>query len=190
MEAQIDMKVKILVLILAAAVLAATASAQQDPKDAGAADSLILHFGHLPDLATGDSSVVVEIYVLNDNALGGISSAFDWNASSLTMTSGAFSATAISAFNLTQLVYYKNVLDSTNANKIFQCTGLRIFGNGLTPGRTLVATYNFHVASSVDSIVVDTNSFVKMAYVTAVGNIEFVPRYAGAWSTSSPRMLR
>ena len=173
------MKIKILVSILAVALLSATAFAQQDPKDAGAADSLILSFSHLPDLATGDSSVVVEIYALNDNALGNISSAFTWNTSSLHMDTAYFSATAMSAFNLTQLVFYKNSSDSSNAAKIFQCTGLRIFGAGLAPGRTLVATYEFHVAAAIDSIVIDTTAFIKLAYVTAVGNIEFVPRFSG-----------
>ncbi|MEW5796761.1 MAG: T9SS type A sorting domain-containing protein [Candidatus Zixiibacteriota bacterium] len=172
------MKGKILVLIAAMMAMAITASAQQDPKDNGAADSVILSFGHLPDLMSGDSLVVVEIYGLCDSALASISPGFQWNVPEMDLDTGFFSPTAAGAFNLTQLVYYRNNKDSSNNALKFQTVGLRIFGPGLLPGRHLLATFRFHLTAEVDSIVVDSSLFNKFAFVT-VANNEFVPRFAG-----------
>lgn len=178
MEAQIDMKVKVLVLLLALMALAVTASAQQDPLDAGAADSLVLNFAHVPDFdaATPDSTLVLEVIVVNDMALSGMSPAFKWSPAEMDLLSAAFTAEGTAAFDLTRLPYYRNRLDSSNSAQKFQCTGLRISAE-LSPGRTVIATYNFKLTSRVDSVVFDSSSFNRLAFVTSAGSVEFAPRF-------------
>jgi len=180
MEAQIDMKVKLLVLLLALMALAVTASAQQDPLDPGAADSLIINFAHVPDFdaVTPDSAVTLELIAVNDEALGGMSPGFKWSPAQMRLDSVVFTAEAVAGFDLTRLGYYKNNRDSSNFHQRFQCTTLRLFSQ-LGAGRTVIATYYFKLTERVDSVVVDSSKFNAFAFVTAAGSVEFGPRYNG-----------
>ena len=172
------MKVKLLFLLLALSGFAVTASAQ----DPGLQDSLILQWGHLPNLSAGDSSVVLELIVVNDEDLSSISPGFKWasltTTNQLRLLSALFSADAQAAFDFMTLKYYRNRLDSSNSAQKFQCTGMTS-SSGLPAGRTLIATYNFKLLSAVDSILVDSAKFNAFSFVTLAGSIEFTPAYNG-----------
>ena len=181
MEALREMKLKTLLMLVAATALAVSASAQQDPDDAGAADSLILSFAHLPNLAAGDSSLVVETYALNDYTLASMSVGLRWNTGAMVMDSAKMTQAAIDAFDMMRIVYYKNNRDSTNAYRYFHCTTLvGMLGTGLLPGRTHMATYWFSIEAATDSIVIDTaRAVTAFKFVQYPSVPEFTPRFSG-----------
>ena len=174
MEAQIDMKVKLLFLLLALTVFSTTAWAQ----DPGIPDTLILQWSHVPDLSSGDSSATLELVCVNDEAIGSMSAGFKWIPVAMTMDSAKASPISTAAFQ-NIIIFYRNNKDSTNANQKFQFVGIRFLPTEIPAGRNLIATYYFKLNQSADSIVVDTSAFTKMALVTPT-NVEFTPVFAGA----------
>ncbi|MBD3257767.1 T9SS type A sorting domain-containing protein [candidate division GN15 bacterium] len=164
MEAHVPMKLKILLSLLAIALLATPTWAQQDPNDAGAQDSIYFLMTHQPDVTSGDSSLILDLYIFNDaqnvvTAGGG----FEWDHEGITMDSAKFTDSALAAFNGFQFVYFKNVLDSTNFYKRFQFGGTRTAGDGLLASATAtrVCTYWFTVDSleTTEAINVDSLKF-------------------------------
>ena len=184
------MKAKLLITLIALVAFAAGASAQQDPLDAGAADSVIVVFTHTPDVAAGDSSLVIEVYIVNDNDLGGISIGWGWTPEWMQMDSAYFSPLAAASFPSFNGLYFPTNLAGSNANQTFQTTGLRFSGSGLPPstGRGLIATYAFHVDSlfPTDEITIDLSSNPAMLFTNNIGNTEFAPQYAGGISFFDP----
>jgi hypothetical protein len=178
MEAQIDMKVKVLVLLLALMALAVTASAQKDPLDPGEADSVLLVWSDLPDLQNGDSTVFLDVIVVNDEVVGSMGGYYKWTPEELDLTLGAFTDDGQLAFDFSRLVYYKNRLDSSNRAQKFQCTGFT-GSSGLSAGRTHIARYTFKLTVGVDSLMADTSG-TQFSFVTLVGSIEFKPRFGGS----------
>jgi len=179
------MKVKLIIAIFALVAFATGASAQQDPLDLGDADSIFIEFAHTPDVAAGDSSLVVEVYIVHDYALGGLSCGWSWTPEWMQLDTGYFSPTAITAFNLLQAVYFPTDRAGSNANQTFQTSGLRLSGVGLLPssGRTLIATYEFHIDSlfGTDEIIFDYFSDVRMLFNGAASpTTEWEPQFGGS----------
>jgi hypothetical protein len=185
------MKFKLFLAILALTAFAASASAQQDPLDAGAPDSIIAVFAHTPDVASADSSLVVEIYVVNDDPIKSMTCGFQWSPEWLQLVTAEFTPVAAASLDMFHLFYYRGSLDSTNAAQLCQVTGLRVLGaTSLMPsgGRTHVATLTFHLDSLLptDEIVFDyAPSFTAAAFV-ADNNDEFAPLFGGRVSFFDP----
>ncbi|MCD6248900.1 MAG: T9SS type A sorting domain-containing protein [candidate division Zixibacteria bacterium] len=185
------MKVKLLIAIFALVAFAAGASAQQDTLDQGEADSIFITLAHTPDVAAGDSSLVVEVYVFHDYALGGMSCGWQWTPEWMQLDTAYFSPTAVTAFNLLQAVYFPSDRAGSNANQTFQTSGLRMMGAGLLPsgGRTLVATYEFHIDSlfGTDEITFEYFSDVRMLFTSAASPAtEWAPQFGGSISFFDP----
>ncbi|MEW5795166.1 MAG: Ig-like domain-containing protein [Candidatus Zixiibacteriota bacterium] len=166
-----------------ASVFAATAAAQQDPKDEGVADSAFFVVLE-PTVGLVDQVVTAQLYFFNTpQNLASVSGGYRWDNPKLVMDSVRWSPEAMAAFNLTQLAYYRNNRDSTNANRYFQATALRIFGDGLVASGApkLIATYYFHATTwtNSDAFCIDTASFTPLLFVSTVGNVEYKPIFRG-----------
>ena len=48
------------------ALLSVSGWAQQSPLDQGEADSVFFEIAHMPDMAAGDSALILEVYYFND----------------------------------------------------------------------------------------------------------------------------
>ena len=185
------MKVKLLIAIFALVAFAAGTSAQQDPLDLGDADSIFIEFAHTPDVAAGDSSLVVEVYIVHDYALGGMSCGWQWTPEWMQLDTAYFTPTAIAAFDMMTLTYFPTDLAGSNANQTFQTSGLRMFSAGLLPssGRTLIATYEFHIDSlfGTDEITFDYFLDVRMLFTGAASPAtEWEPQFGGSISFFDP----
>jgi hypothetical protein len=180
MEALYDMKVKVLMILVAAfTLLAVSAMAQQDPLDAGAADSLILSWVHTPDVENGDSLVIWELTSLSDVLLGSLGSGFEWNTPNLVLDSAVIQL-PFTVFDFIRIVYYQGSVENSNINRRFLCTLGRIQGTGLAAGRTTLAIYYGHVTSfePSDMLEIDTASFSALSFVEGQAP-EYAPRYSG-----------
>jgi len=177
------MKFKILVsAMILCALLAVPASAQQDPLDLGEADTAFFVISE-PTVGAVDQLVTAELYFWNDaQNMGNVSSGWGWDNPNFVMESAVWSPEAISAFNMLRLSYYQNDLDATNANQLFQATGMRIMGDGLVASTTaqLVVTYTFRVSSwsEIDQFCIDVAEFIPLAFVD-LSNNEYVPIFKG-----------
>jgi len=169
------MNAKLLTLLLALMLLAVTASAQQDPNDAGAYDSIIYEWVHQPDVTNGDSTAVAELYFFNDvDTLGSASIGLIWDFPNLVMDSAKMSPACEAGFDFIRILYRNNIIDSTNFYSIFQFSGTRMSSTGLVnqPARQLAATYWFHVTdmSWSDTVTVDSFQFSTGTNMTFVDN--------------------
>ncbi len=179
------MKAKLLLAIIALMAFAVSASAQQDPLDAGDPDSLIIVFAETPDVGNQDSVLVVEIYIVSDNPIKSISCGWSWTPAKISLETAYFSDAATIAFDMMRLFYYKNMVDSSNAVQQCQMTGLRMMSPSSYPGaagRRLLATYEFVVDSltPTDEILFDyLGSYVPMAFI-ADNNDEYTPLFGGS----------
>ncbi len=172
-----------LVLIL---IGSAQAQWEQDLNDFGAADSIDLVVSVIPDAATNQLQVQMDLYFFNDaNNLGSAGVGFTWDNPNLQMDSAAFTPLAVSAFNFLRYMFYKNNVDSTNAYHRFQFSGAYMDGNGLVanPAPQHVASYYFTMLSwtAADSILIDTLAFsggTQMKFVD-VDLHQYVPFWTG-----------
>ncbi len=89
-------------------LLSVTATAQQDPGDQGAADSVFVNI--IQPVATGDANqVVVNLYFFNDvQNVAAASMGFSWDNPNLVMDSVVRSPEASAAFNMLGIVLYRN----------------------------------------------------------------------------------
>ena len=169
------------VLVLAS-LIATTAAAQQDPKDQGVADSIYIEI--TPPVISATSQVVTaRLYIFDTpQNVTNISSAFGWDNPKLVADSAVWSPQAISAFNLSRLEWYRNSVDSTNASRLFQCVGLRIFGRGILASTSpkLITTYYFHTPdwTASDGLCISLKTFNKLGFTDSL-NIEYVPIWRG-----------
>ncbi|RKX25660.1 MAG: hypothetical protein DRP45_05405 [Candidatus Zixiibacteriota bacterium] len=124
-----------------------TESATQDPNDLVNADSMLFVLSSL-NSAGNDSTLVADLYIYNDvQDVITATSGFSWENPNLVMDSARFTPLAQSSFDLIQVVYYANDIDSTNIKRLFQFAGSRMLGNGLAQNAAPqhVATYWFHL---------------------------------------------
>lgn len=159
-----------LIIVLLFGFMATSATlAQQDPLDAGDADSVVAVFNQ-PHLIDGIWSATVDIYTFNDaQTVVGISSGFGWDNTALALDSVRFSEEAQDGFNLFQYSYYLNDKDESNANRLFQCTALGHPDSGLVASAQpqLVATYYFTLTSwqPDEAACIAAESFVSASLV-------------------------
>lgn len=173
-------------LLMSALLTAVTVLGQtKDPKDQGLADTVRMEITLRPDANTHQLNVTMELYLFNDvQNVGSASIGFKWINDNLQMTSGAFSATGMAAFDFLRFVYRNNKIDSTNKYDRFQFTGSRLAGTGLVASMTAknVATYQFTLSNWTvfDSLVVDTAQvFGALLSFVDFSNVEYRPRWAG-----------
>jgi hypothetical protein len=159
----------------------APSQAAQDPNDRGIQDTARIELTLKPDANTNQLNVTLDLYIFNDaQGVGGTALGFGWVNDQLRMTSGAFTADALTAFDFIHYVYRNNKIDSTNKYDKFQFTSSRAQGPGLEPSTTAkhVATYHLVLSSwgLLDSLVFDTSK-VLGALLTFVDfdNIEYTP---------------
>jgi len=171
------MKVKLVISLLALLVLTAGASAQQDPNDPGAPDSIIVAFTHYPDAASGDSLVSFSVTFAIDEQVMSASSGYGWDFEGLILDSATFSNEAVAAFSMFRFNWANNNRDSTNAKNEFQVTVFGILG---TNTRMKIVDFYGHVTSWVrnDTIRITQDGFVQTAFVKD-DNEELVPIWAG-----------
>jgi len=170
------MKVMLLCLTILIG-FAAGAVAQQDPDDPGNPDSIIVSFTHLPDLAAGDSMVVLEVEFVVDEPVGSASSGFGWNHDGFLMDSAVWTTAGLDGFEVTSLTWAKDDVDSTNFYRQFQITA---FGTvGITVPTTVVRYYG-HFTDFVpgDTLRIVPDSFVDMLFVN-VSFDEITPLWGG-----------
>ena len=183
------MKVRLLVILFSLTVLTATAFAQQDPLDFGDPDSLIMAMMHQPNVQSGDSSLILELYMVNDSQyVTSIGAGFTWEGfDGLVMDSAEMTPLAVTAFDFIHFLYYGDDIALTNLNKKFQFSGSRMSGDGVAPatGRQHIATYWFSVTAitaATDSIVFDTNQYSGGTVFKFVDkdNNNYIPTWGGA----------
>ncbi len=170
------------VVLMLAFFVSAPVVAQQDPLDLGAADSAFFVISE-PVVGAVDQVVTAELYFWHDlQDMGSVSAGFSWDNPNLVMESAVWSSGAVSAFNMMQLSYYQNALEATNANQLFQATGLRMMGDGLLSSTTaqLAVTYTFRAStwSANDQFCIDLAEFTPLAFVDTDNN-EYVPMFEG-----------
>jgi len=141
--------------------------AQQDPLDLGLADSLTFVLQQ-PQVGLPTQVVTVQLYTFHDvQSLCGASAGFSWDNPKLVMESVTWSQEAIGAFDFGRLAYYRNRLDSTNANRKFELVVMAYTG-GFVPSlsRKLVVTYNFRVTNwtATDKFCISLEDFIELAF--------------------------
>ncbi len=175
------MKAKFIIALIAVVLMAMPVFSQ----DSGDPDSLYFTITSAPlDVVGGDSLLTLELYVFNDvQDLSGISGGFSWDLPGLVLDSAVFSAEATAAFNFVSVnfTYYKDNIDSSNANRLFQFAGALISGPGLVHSATAkhLATYWFHVATmtfETDVITIDTAQFGGTYFqLTDLSFVSYIP---------------
>ena len=161
---------KILMVALVSGLLpAVSAVGQQDPLDQGEADSAFVILRQ-PRLGIDDSIAVAKLYFFNDaQTVVGASIGLSWDNPLLQIDSAVFSAEAEAAFSLFRYTLYKGDVDSSNANRLFQCSCLGHPDDGLAPGSQprLIATYYFSLEGWAvgESFCVDAAPFVAASFV-------------------------
>ncbi len=180
-----------LLLTLLLVGLGGTVPAQfmQDPADLGAADTVIIEAVAIPDVATAQTDLILELSYFNDaNTIGLTGGGFSWDNPNFVLDSAVFSPAALAAFDLQRFVFFANNIDSSNANQLFQFAGVALAANlQPDPGRQLMATYYFTATSwgLSDSVVIDTNAFnsaAELQFIIAApppNNIPYVPAFSG-----------
>lgn len=169
------MKIKLLIAFLALCCFGATVSAQ----DTGALDSVIVTFTHMPDVAAGDSSVVIEVYFATDQTISSAGYGMSWDFDGFEMDTVVFTPAFLTAFNVT-LAWAQSDIDSTNFKRLFQCTGLSFDVNYWTaPG--LAATFTGHVTRWTDGdvITIVPHSFVPTGFAPPFPDEEYTPVWGG-----------
>jgi hypothetical protein len=146
-----------------------TGLAQPDPLDQGGQDSIYIILSQ-PRLGIDDTSLVADLYFTNDaQPIVGASVGLSWNNSGLTMDSARMTSEADAVFQFYQFLYYRDDLDSTNANLRFQCACIASPGDELPAQASPrhVASYFFSIAdwSPGDSVCVDQAAFVAVSFV-------------------------
>lgn len=184
MEVETNMKIKLLIVFLALCCFGATVSAQ----DTGTPDEVIVTFTHMPDVAAGDSSVVIEVYFATDQTINAVGYGMTWDFDGFVMESVVFTPAFITAFNV-QIKWANSNLDSTNFKRQFQCTGFTFDVNYWTaPG--LAATFTGHVTrwTEGDVITITPHSFVPPGFVP-VGGDEYTPVWGGDATLADVKVL-
>ncbi|MFQ5498741.1 MAG: hypothetical protein ACE5FH_03630 [Candidatus Zixiibacteriota bacterium] len=158
----------------------------QDPNDGMAADTVDLAFPLIPDAATGQLNLEMEVYLFNDsNSITGVTMGFDWDNPNLQMDSAVASPDASAAFDLGVFFFEAGDIAITNANQRFLFGGAKLFTSGLTPSptRRRMATYYFTLSNwnAADSIVIDTLRFNQGSIfkLVSTGNIPYIPYWTG-----------
>ncbi len=175
------------------ALLSVPAFAQQDPADLGARDSIFVTMTQ-PSINGEHSTFTMEVWFFNDaNNVASAGIGFTWDNPNLQMISATESPEALAAFNLGRWMYYKNNIDSTNSNQLFQFSGARIMGDGViaSPSPKLIATYEFALSdwSVLDTICIDSIVFsggTVTSFVDAATNTEYKPYFAGLHCVGDP----
>ncbi|MBU0983110.1 MAG: hypothetical protein KKA42_04520 [candidate division Zixibacteria bacterium] len=180
---------RLLAIVLGLAIImvgSAHAQFEQDPDDAGVADTVDMVISTVPDATTNQLHVQMDFYVLNDsNDVVSATCGFGWDNPNLQMDSAKATAEAIAAFNLQIFLLKGNSLATTNADQEFLFGGTRISGSGMVAGptRRLWASYYFTLSDwdVTDSIVVDTSEYnagAKLKFIELF-NASYVPYYTG-----------
>jgi hypothetical protein len=151
--------------------------AQQDPDDPGNPDSLVVSYTHVPDIAAGDSSVVIEIEFVVDELVRTASSGYGWNHDGFVMDSAVWTTAGLDAFDVTALTWAKDDIDSTNFHRQFQTTA---FGTVGISSPTTVIRYHGHFTDFVagDTLRITPDPFVDMLFVDS-GFAEISPLWGG-----------
>jgi len=170
------------VIVMLWCLLAGSASAQQDPLDLGEADTAFFVISE-PTVGAVDQLVTAELYFRNDvQSLSSVAFGFGWDNPNFQMESVVWSPEAVSAFNMMRIEYYRNNIDSTNANLKFQCVAMRVSGDGLVASDQpkLVVTYTFKASSwsESDRFCIDIEDFSTNAFVDLENN-EYLPIWPG-----------
>jgi len=175
MEALNDMKVRHLYLLLALLALSAGVSAQQDPLDPGAPDSVKIAFTTLPEVG-GSNLVVFSVSFKMDETINGASGFYGWDFTGLEIDSGVWTPAALAAFPLIRLLYANNELDSTNSKRLFQVMCVGFTGTG-TPG--VMANFYGHVNSWAQGDVITITTAAGKRSFNTPSLVEFTPVWGG-----------
>jgi hypothetical protein len=176
MEAQNDMKVKYLFTLLALLALSAGVSAQQDPLDPGAPDSVIIAFTTLPEVGVS-SEVAFSVTFAIDEGINGAGGNYGWDFTGLVIDSGIWTPSAESFFTLKYL-WANNDIDSTNSKRTFQVTGARLAGGSLS-SRLVVVNFYGHVTHWADGDAITISPRTGQRSFTTPALVEFVPIWGG-----------
>jgi hypothetical protein len=175
MEALNDMKVKHLYLLLTLLALSAGVSAQQDPLDPGAPDSVKVAFTALPEVG-GSTFVAFSVSFKMDETINGAAGNYGWDFTGLEIDSAVWTAAAQAAFPLIRILYANNDLDSTNSKRMFQVTCVGFTGTG-TPG--VMANYYGHVNSWAPGDVITITTRAGKRSFNTPSLVEFTPVWGG-----------
>jgi len=183
------MKSKLLVLmliLLLAGAGPAAAQFQQDPDDAGAADTIDLVYSVVPDHATNQLHLRADLYGFTDaNTIFGVTMGFKWINPNLQMDSANSPADIRTAFDLGTFYYENANIALTNTNHRFIFGGLSAFSVGLqpAPNRRLWASYFFTLSSwgECDTVSIDTLFWQPGTEFNLVddNNNEIIPYWTG-----------
>lgn len=157
----------------------------QDPLDQGQADTIRTVFTVLPDAATNQLSVSMDLYLFNDvQSLGSVALGFRWGNDNLSMTGADCTPYGTAAFDMIRLLYRNNALASTNLYHEFQLTGARQYSDGIVASGQAkhVATYQFVLSqwNVMDSLWLDSATVLGAngVFVDYDGN-EYLPYWGG-----------
>ncbi|MBU8933768.1 MAG: hypothetical protein KOO62_07150 [candidate division Zixibacteria bacterium] len=142
----------------------AMAQFEQDPNDAGAADTVEMVFSVIPDYTTGQYNVQMDLWVFNDaNLLIGATSGFTWDNANLQMDSATASDLTDNAFDIGPFFYEDADIDLTNSNQRFLFGGALLFASGVAsaPESQIWASYYFTLSDwdICDSIALDSLTY-------------------------------
>jgi len=189
------MKSKLLLLSLICVLLAGTSVfAQQDPDDAGIADTVALEL----TVDTVAMTAHLECWVFADNSIAGLSAGFSWADSPtdhFVMDSG-YVTDLVSTNTGAQFVYESNDVSVTNANERFLIGAIAFGGEipGDGSGRRLFGVWDFSITTwggfDVDGIVIDTSVFSSGSefLFSYYGDIDWVPQFAGKVFFGNPAL--
>jgi hypothetical protein len=175
MEALNDMKVRHWFLLLALLALSAGVSAQQDPLDPGAPDSVKIAFTTLP-VVGGSDDVVFSVSFVMDETVNGAGGFYGWDFTGLVIDSGVWTPAAQAAYPLIRLLYANNVLDSTNSKRLFQVTCVGFTGTS-TPG--VMANFYGHVTHWAEGDTIRITTAAGKRSFNTPSLVEFVPIWGG-----------
>ncbi|MFH1373453.1 MAG: hypothetical protein ABII79_06650, partial [bacterium] len=127
-------------------------------------DSVELVVVRRPDVATGNDTLQLDLYVRNGQTLAGGSMGFSWDNANMQMDSATATSLVTTAFTLGTYLYEGNSISTTNSQRHFLFGASRIGSQNLAadPGQArLWASYYFTLSSwsASDSIVIDTLTF-------------------------------
>ena len=158
----------------------------QDSLDLGVPDTIDVEFSVIPDDATNQLHLQMDLYFFNDSnnvATAGVG--FEWDNPNLMLDSADATLVGRRAFNYVRVFYRNDDIDSTNFYRQCQFSGARRSGDGLVASdeRKHIASYFFTLSqwSASDSIVIDTVQFSigsKMSFVM-MDYSEYIPYWTG-----------
>ncbi|MEA3296496.1 MAG: hypothetical protein U9R56_01370, partial [candidate division Zixibacteria bacterium] len=179
------MKTRIVVVLFCLLTVVAVPAAA-DTDGYGAPDTVDMVFSVIPDAATNQLQVQLDLWVFTDsNYVEGATMGFYWDNPNLQMDSALSSELTSESFEIGPFLYEGNDIDLTNANQRFLFGGALMMGPGLPPAdyRRLWASYFFTLSewNADDSIVIDTMYFNNASLFRFVGAGvgEYIPVWEG-----------